>query len=494
MTRQLRSRVSRPNYAALLQFDEPEDAGAGPSNAPAPVAEEGDSGSDFEPDQQGQDENEDIPLDATEEEDEDFANQESERELSIAAVAAPETRRKAQRTAQTRKTRTVPLISEPSSLSTQQPSVFPSLHHRHRAVPIYRRDAPVERLVKRPVPFSSPSTVPTNSWSYEPIVDILNKSWGFNVGPGPLWELMEDRGWYKESMSSGGEETAAERNRRPRVFETIRVQELEVITAQEASSYLPTDVTTTEEGALKLPSPIPCSFGPFGKQKRVDLKMFETLKLADLFPESKSHVFNPGAPVWGIDWCPIHVDDRSSHSHKQYLAVSPFPTRSYAPTIGKRAHRPAYSCIQIWSLKPSLDAMHIDGDEDKHRSHGPEATIDAGEMQCEMVLCVDCGPAFELKWCPLPSNDFHETRNHKDKFSSPKLGILAGTFEDGSLSLFAVPDPASLTPKDDDTSPPTFVKVEPLLRIELEDTLCWAIDWANSELIAVGCTNGQHSV
>lgn len=31
---------------------------------------------------------------------------------------------------------------------------------------------------------------------------------------------------------------------------------------------------------------------------------------------------------------------------------------------------------------------------------------------------------------------------------------------------------------------------EPLLRIELENTACWSFDWGNSEIIAIGCTNG----
>lgn len=31
---------------------------------------------------------------------------------------------------------------------------------------------------------------------------------------------------------------------------------------------------------------------------------------------------------------------------------------------------------------------------------------------------------------------------------------------------------------------------EPLLRIELEETVCWTLDWANSEVLAVGTTNG----
>lgn len=30
---------------------------------------------------------------------------------------------------------------------------------------------------------------------------------------------------------------------------------------------------------------------------------------------------------------------------------------------------------------------------------------DSGEMRCEMVVTIESGPAFELKWCPLPSND-----------------------------------------------------------------------------------------
>ncbi|EGN95833.1 hypothetical protein SERLA73DRAFT_187061 [Serpula lacrymans var. lacrymans S7.3] len=76
-----------------------------------------------------------------------------------------------------------------------------------------------------------------------------------------------------------------------------------------------------------------------------------------------------------------------------------------------------------------------------------------------------------------------------------KLGILAGTFEDGSLSIYAVPDPVDVTPQNHNHSQPVFVRLpEPLLRIELEDTSCWTLDWANSEVIAVGCTNGNLAV
>lgn len=56
--------------------------------------------------------------------------------------------------------------------------------------------------------------------------------------------------------------------------------------------------------------------------------------------------------------------------------------------------RPSPACIQIWSLSPS-----------KSSSQNPDGKVDEGQMKCEMVLCVDSGPAFDLKWCPLPSHD-----------------------------------------------------------------------------------------
>jgi len=30
---------------------------------------------------------------------------------------------------------------------------------------------------------------------------------------------------------------------------------------------------------------------------------------------------------------------------------------------------------------------------------------DRGEMKCIMVLCLEGGPAHDIKWCPLPAHD-----------------------------------------------------------------------------------------
>lgn len=109
----------------------------------------------------------------------------------------------------------------------------------------------------------------------------------------------------------------------------------------------------------------------------------------------------------------------------RYLAVSPLPTQEYKLAIGIK--RPSPSCIQIWSLRtPQEDSP---GDRDNPLN-----------LRCSLILCTEYGPAIQLKWCPLPCNDDEAVSSEKPR----KLGILAGTFADGSLSIFAVPDPRKL--------------------------------------------------
>jgi transcription factor C subunit 6 len=188
-----------------------------------------------------------------------------------------------------------------------------------------------------------------------------------------------------------------------------------------------------DSSAIPTPS-VSCDFGPFGNQTKVNLNMLGTQKLckialptpllqfflpslidsaiaamltAQFMPESRAHVFNAGASVWGIDWCPIHPDDRPRKnmfvwcrasltsrvepdcSYNHYLAVAPLSSRTHSPEIGIKVPRPERACIQLWSLGPGVG----------------ESGDDKGAMRCNMILCIDSGPALELKWCPLPSHD-----------------------------------------------------------------------------------------
>jgi transcription factor C subunit 6 len=89
---------------------------------------------------------------------------------------------------------------------------------------------------------------------------------------------------------------------------------------------------------------------------------------------------------------PLKPHARPDCAYKYYLAVAPFPSRAHSPGVGIKVARPSRACVQLWSFGPSPGAEGSDDD-------------DKGEMKCEMVLCIDSGPALELKWCPLPSHD-----------------------------------------------------------------------------------------
>ncbi|KAH9900932.1 hypothetical protein C8Q73DRAFT_676309 [Cubamyces lactineus] len=508
MTRQLRTRASRPNYAALMGMPEDEN-GAGPSQAPHENDNDDDSGSDFAPDAAADPAEEDVEMDLDDDPPSPAAAKKrkhgsrsgaSTRENSVldygSASVVSSRAKKVTSAAGAKTTPRRAVTAIPGlAMSTSKPAhAAPNLHHRHRSVGVYKKEGKVERLAGPPALFEPEATVLTNAWAASEVVSTrVNKSWGYNVGPGPLWELVEDRGWFKETGSTN---RTSERELRPRVHGGVALRPYEILSPSDATPYLPSDIGTTEEGALKPPPAVACSFGPYGKQSRREMHMFQALKMSEFFPNSKAHVFNAGAPVWGLDWCPIYPDDRLHHQYAQYLAVSPFPSKSHSPMIGTRVRRPSPACIQIWSLKPSDrsgDRMHVDNDGDGNDFAGDVA----GEMRCEMVLCIDSGPAFELKWCPLPSNDACGEDAAPGQGPAKKLGILGGTFEDGSLTFYAVPDPSTITAAavERPADQPLLVKLtEPLLRIELEETACWAFDWANSEVVAVGCTNGSIAV
>ncbi|KAH9980956.1 hypothetical protein BGW80DRAFT_1162238 [Lactifluus volemus] len=370
----------------------------------------------------------------------------------------------------------------------------PNIHHRHRPVPLLRGPivastaaARVERLVRPPLLFAPNETAPTNAYASTPsLTSRVGKGWGASIGAGPVWQMVEDLGWFQEAekyqqQQANLPEQAAqvqvvceERMRRPRVHADLAIPDDQawiVLSAEDGIAYMPRD-----GGLPAAPAPpVSCNFGPYGEQTNVNLETLETLKLSQFFPESRAHVFNAGASVLGLDWCPIHPDDRPHCAYNYYLAVAPLPSRAHSPEIGVRVPHPLRACVQIWSVSPSSG---VEGPSD-----------DKGEMRCVAVLCIESGPALELKWCPLPS---HDPLSGPPPASPRKLGLLAGVFEDGSLSVYVVPYPPDLASGQLSlTADPVYVRLPaPILRIELEEAAFCALDWGNSELIAAGLANG----
>lgn len=245
MTRQLRPRTNRPSYAFMAGFDDIEDE-AGPSTLAA--EEEGSSGSDFalnEPEAANpedlEDDDEDAEGDVIDEDvleveatvasptgaltpNYQLANNFAPSDIKV--VPPPKAKGKGKAKAGS----TIKSVGGPGTSlvrsSKRQMYVLPtpSVHHRHRAVPLFSRSGRVERLTVRPPLFGPTPVVLTNSFTQSPkVTDRVNKSWGYNVGSGPLWEMVEDRGWYKEAVTTGND-VDSEAKRRPRVLADLCVR------------------------------------------------------------------------------------------------------------------------------------------------------------------------------------------------------------------------------------------------------------------------------
>jgi len=93
---------------------------------------------------------------------------------------------------------------------------LPSLNHRHRGIPIHLPPLRTLRLMNKPGIFAQAETVLTRSMA-EPIVgERVAKAMGCNLGRGPVWELLEDRSWFREYSS--GDQT------RHIVYHTVQVK------------------------------------------------------------------------------------------------------------------------------------------------------------------------------------------------------------------------------------------------------------------------------
>jgi len=152
---------------------------------------------------------------------------------------------------------TAPTVTPTTSARHVLPN--PNIHHRHRPVPLFSGPtataalAPasiststssvmlrVERLRNTPLLFASNETMPTNAYTSSPsLTRRVGKAWGTGIGAGPVWQIVEDLGWFREAeklkpgaateQQASGEAAVVEptseqepvydeRRRRPRVY------------------------------------------------------------------------------------------------------------------------------------------------------------------------------------------------------------------------------------------------------------------------------------
>jgi transcription factor C subunit 6 len=101
--------------------------------------------------------------------------------------------------------------------------------HYKRPPPLYLRPAPIRRLIEEPKPLGTPRTVPSNSGHGQPLVQSrIAKSWARCIGLGPIWQLIEDRSWFKERA-----EFDEELETRPCVYEDLELLREQVLLSEE---------------------------------------------------------------------------------------------------------------------------------------------------------------------------------------------------------------------------------------------------------------------
>lgn len=169
-------------------------------------------------------------------------------------------------------------------------------------------------------------------------------------------------------------------------------------------------------------------------------------------------VFNAGRPVWGLDWCPYPERLAAEREWALHLAVSTLPEDA---AIGGRCAPETPGAIQIWSVPSTGDATPT----------------------CQVVLCVDGGPATDVKWMPMGAWD-------ELQGASPKLGILAAVQLDGSVSFYSVPEPQSLR-TEVGVDGPLYIRAAPLLKIGVPDASVTCIDWLSGSRMVTGLSNGE---
>ncbi|CDZ97545.1 WD40/YVTN repeat-like-containing domain [Phaffia rhodozyma] len=354
-------------------------------------------------------------------------------------------------------------------------------------------------------------------------------------------------------------------------------------------------------------------------QEEYSIPVYGATSLEDIGVEKKGCIFNPGGPVWDLDWCPMTEEESEKRGFKLYLAVSVHQSLDDSLPIGQAKPSNTPGSIQIWSISPpsrpshSSEAVSVDpsamdvssestptatgvdeaaepsvevdlatqastkggAEEEEEKTEEPspprdgfvksedeeeeecytlrsvnsdeeressvrtkrsalksaawapltpgytpkrirdiifnktpaskedkeEVLIDLEgwemEMKLEMVVCIDGGNAWKVQWCPSDSADKLSTRNGSNSTADtiPKLGVLAATFEDGSAKVLSIPDPDAVRGQADVISEnkekPLYVKLKPSTVLDIDDGMCWCLDWGSDRMLAVGTTHGK---
>jgi transcription factor C subunit 6 len=284
MPRHLRPRKTRQTYTSLFQGEDEDE------NTPGPSRQEDDGDNDFAPPvpEEGGDDGDGmedpaslgdgIYAEGDSSSESDSSIMRRSKKKSSAGLGKAKAKNIGTDTAQAKATHS---LNSPAPAATPNPATRrstaptvtpttstrhvlpnPNIHHRHRPVPLFSGPtataalAPastptptsaamlrVERLRHAPLLFAPNETIPTNAYASSPLLTRrVGKAWGTCIGVGPVWQIVEDLGWFREAEklkpvaapeqqvsgeaavvepTSDQELVYDERRRRPRVYADV---------------------------------------------------------------------------------------------------------------------------------------------------------------------------------------------------------------------------------------------------------------------------------
>lgn len=116
-------------------------------------------------------------------------------------------------------------VSRPHRSGVSVAPNLPSKDHRHRPHGLWAPPSDVYRLLSPPTPFSESKVIRTYSADHPAVMQRVKKAWANIYGTGPVWELLEDRAFFKEEWTGYDLSSRKGRKLRPVVFPTVRAQE-----------------------------------------------------------------------------------------------------------------------------------------------------------------------------------------------------------------------------------------------------------------------------
>jgi len=189
-------------------------------------------------------------------------------------------------------------VSRPHRPSISVAPNLPSKDHRHRPNGLWAPPSDVYRLLSPPIPFSKSEVIRTNSADHAAVMQRVKKAWANSSGIGPVWELLEDRAFFKEEWFDYVLSSRKGRKLRPVVFPTVKVQQPTILSREcvhstmtsfkllslvscirDASRYLPHDKHDKHDISV-----IKVSVGPIESQSTHHLGVFDSLVLGNIEP------------------------------------------------------------------------------------------------------------------------------------------------------------------------------------------------------------------